>query len=106
LTIYRDQTDVFYDSPHAYLERHFPSTVNLDFPPSPLPTSIPGAVDTRMDRWEHMWPRYLVFFGALLEEDGVRLMFEERGYKEVWKKDGWDGDVRRRGGVRLWRHSS
>jgi len=105
LASYRDQTDVFYHSPQAYLRHHFPAKVDLSFPPSPFPKSIPGVLEQGDDVWEHRWPKYIVLFGVLLHEDGVRNLLKERGYSEVWKRGrSWEGDERRKGGVRVWKH--
>lgn len=109
LTTYRDQTNVFFHAPHDYLHKYFPSRVNPSFPPSSFPASIPGAPANRLDTlnkypWVHEWPRYLVLFGALLEQEGVKRLFEEKGYKEVWKKGReWEGEGDRKGGVRIWK---
>jgi hypothetical protein len=105
LTAYRDQTDIFFESPLDYIERRFPPTVNTLFPPSPFPTSVPGLVQDRVDEWEHEWPRHLVLFGVLLEEEGVQPLLEEKGYRQVWKAgQGWADNARRSGGVRVWRY--
>jgi phosphatidylinositol glycan class B len=46
-------------------------------------------------------------FGALLEEDGVRQLLQEKGYEEVWAgRNGFEEDERRRGGMRLWKWAS
>jgi phosphatidylinositol glycan class B len=111
LATYRDQTGVFFDSPHDYLQTYFPSKVNPLFPPSPFPTSIPGVPAPSLSNsdaypWTHEWPRYLVFFGALLREEGVRTLLEEKGFREVWKKGReWEGEGYRTGGVRVWKWS-
>ncbi|KAG6867818.1 hypothetical protein C0993_010673 [Termitomyces sp. T159_Od127] len=104
LLTYRDQTDVFFASPTEYLRTRFPSRVDPSFPPSPFPTSIPGAPHPDNYLWAHEWPRYLVFFGALLEKEGVRNTLEARGYREVWKRGRmWEGEGQRKGGVRVWK---
>ncbi|CDO73566.1 Glycosyltransferase Family 22 protein [Trametes cinnabarina] len=101
---YKDQTDVFYESPMRYLKTRFPASVNLAFPPSPLPRSKPGLEIPKLHPWRHEWPQNLVFFGALLEEPGLQELFLDLGYREVWKAEyGWEGDNRRKGGVRVWR---
>ncbi|OSD08566.1 glycosyltransferase family 22 protein [Trametes coccinea BRFM310] len=101
---YKDQTDVFYESPLEYLKTRFPHHVNVAFPPSPLPRSKPGLDTDELYPWRHEWPQNLVFFGALLEQPGVRELFLDLGYREVWKAEyGWEGDGRRKGGVRVWR---
>jgi phosphatidylinositol glycan class B len=112
LTSYRDQTDVFYESPYHYFHHYFPSDVDPSFPPSSWPTSIPGeAVSSSHGPlpafpWAHEWPQYLVLFGALLKENGVRKTLEEKGYKEVWRKGReWEGEGNRKGGVRVWKWS-
>ncbi len=57
--------------------------------------------------WRHEWPQDLVFFGALLDQEGVRDLLDQQGYEEVWSADyGWEGDGRRKGGVRVWRYRS
>ncbi|PCH37875.1 glycosyltransferase family 22 protein [Wolfiporia cocos MD-104 SS10] len=99
--LYQDQTDVFFNSPAAYLRAYFPSTVDPAFPPSPYPSTPPGAMADRP--WRHEWPQYIVCFGALLENGEVRAIMEMNRYREVWKSEsGWEGDPRRRGGVRVW----
>ncbi|KAI0040325.1 glycosyltransferase family 22 protein [Auriscalpium vulgare] len=100
--VYKDQTDVFYESPRAYLTIHFPSRVDEAFPPSPRPTSTPGAPPSAQP-WKHTWPSHLVFFGALLDSDGVEQLLAAEGYGEAWRAgNGLEEDWRRRGGVRVW----
>ncbi|KAJ7085838.1 glycosyltransferase family 22 protein [Mycena belliarum] len=108
---YRDQTKVFFQSPYRYLEERFPSTVDPAFPLSPFPTSVPGAIESSAAEageypWVHTWPQYLVLFGALLEEEGVQKLLEQRRYKEVWSAGrAWEGDSdERKGGVRVWKY--
>ncbi|KIL00916.1 glycosyltransferase family 22 protein [Paxillus rubicundulus Ve08.2h10] len=115
---YKDQTDVFFESPISYIKNHFPARVDHTFPPSPYPSSVPNAtfiqtiqtVKTQSGSWDlgwrHEWPRYIVCFGALLEEPGMRALFNGNGYLEVWK-GGWDweGEGKRRGGVRVWEYT-
>ncbi|KAF8077743.1 glycosyltransferase family 22 protein [Lyophyllum atratum] len=104
LTTYHDQTDVFFQSPLDYLQSRFPTRVNPTFPSSPFPTSIPGDAAPSGYPWAHEWPRYLAFFGALLEEEGVRTLLEAKGYREVWKKGRtWEGEGQRKGGVMVWK---
>jgi phosphatidylinositol glycan class B len=105
LTTCQDQTSVFYESPRGYLELYFPQEVDPSFPPSPFPASIPGVTTRGKDVWEHRWPKYLVLFGSLLGEDGVRLLLEGKGYGEIWKAGReWEGEGKRQGGVRVWRY--
>ena len=110
-----DQTNVFYNSPIDYLKSYFPQDVDPLFPASPFPTSIPGTVTAfqtlpsgeRTYPWKHEWPRYLVFFGNLLQENGVRQLLVEKGYKQVWKGGReWEGEGRRKGGVMVWKWSN
>lgn len=116
---YRDQTDVFFESPVAYLQSHFPPRVNNSFPPSPSPISVPdasfvsslAAIELRGGLWDlgwrHEWPKYLVMFGALLNEPGILPLLQERGYHEVWKGGWeWEGEGKRKGGVRVWHHGT
>ncbi|KAF8226733.1 glycosyltransferase family 22 protein [Tricholoma matsutake] len=111
LATYRDQTDSFFDSPHNYLQTCFPSEVDPLFSPSPFPTSIPGVTTPSLSGpdaypWAHEWPQYLVFFGSLLQQEGVRELLEQRGFREVWKKGReWEGEGHRKGGVRVWKWS-
>lgn len=103
LETYKDQSDVFYESPIAYLRNHFPPAVDLGFPPSPLPSSKPGLIDLTPDQWNHTWPSHLIFFGVLLEHDDIAILLESLGYEEIWKSwNGWEQDSRRRGGIRVW----
>ncbi|EIW60158.1 glycosyltransferase family 22 protein [Trametes versicolor FP-101664 SS1] len=105
VTEYQDQTDVFYASPLEYLETRFPDRVNATFPPSFLPRSKPGVDAGEIHPWRHEWPQNLVFFGALLDDPDVRKLLLALGYEEEWKAEyGWEGDSRRRGGVRVWRY--
>ncbi|KAI0372949.1 glycosyltransferase family 22 protein [Pilatotrama ljubarskyi] len=105
VTAYKDQTDVFYESPLQYLKTRFPDRVDASFPPSPLPRSQPGTDTHGMYPWRHEWPQNLVFFGALLEQPGVHELLVGLGYGEVWRAEhGWEGDSRRKGGVRVWRY--
>ena len=102
---YRDQTDVFYASPLDYLEKYFPAAVDPAFPPSVYPVTPPGSTDAF--RWSHTWPSHIVFFGALLENDGIKGRLNDLGYREVWAKgNGIEEDRRRRGGVRVWKWMS
>ncbi len=108
LVHYRDQTDVFYDSPISYLRTYFPLKVNTSFPLSPYPATAPGTlVEPSSDGrypWRHEWPTHLLFFGCLLEQEGIRQMFVEQGYIEIWKRGRhWEGDDKRKGGVRVWK---
>ncbi|KAF9240062.1 glycosyltransferase family 22 protein [Melanogaster broomeanus] len=115
---YRDQTDVFFESPISYIQAHFPAHVDPTFPPSPYPSSVPNVSFIQTLRtieiqsgswdleWRHEWPRYIVCFGVLLEEPGILALFKEKGYNEVWKGGWeWEGDAKRRGGVRVWEYS-
>ena len=115
LSTYMDQTNFFYNSPIHYLKSYFPQHVDPLFPASPFPTSIPGTVThfktlpsgERTYPWKHEWPRYLVFFGNLLQENGVRQLLNEKGYKQVWKGGReWEGEGKRKGGVMVWKWSS
>ncbi|KAF8136435.1 glycosyltransferase family 22 protein [Boletus edulis] len=114
-TEYRDQTDVFFESPISYIKSHFPVHVDPTFPLSPFAFSVANATFIQMLRaiekqsgswdlgWQHEWPKYAVFFGALLEEPGMRTLFEVNGYIEVWKGGWqWGGEGKRKGGVRVW----
>jgi phosphatidylinositol glycan class B len=107
LTTYKDQADVFYDSPMEYIRQHFPAEVDTTFPPSPFPSSIPGAVvqSANGEPWRHTWPQFLVMFGDLLADQGVRLLLETKGYGEVWSAGwGWEGEGKRKGGVKVWKY--
>ncbi|KAJ6525673.1 glycosyltransferase family 22 protein [Mycena capillaripes] len=111
-TTYRDQTTVFFASPHMYLEQRFPQSVDPAFPLSPFPTSVPGVLQSATAKpnqypWVHTWPQHLVFFGALLREDGVQKLLEQRGYTRVWSAGReWEGDSdERKGGVQVWRYA-
>ncbi|KIJ69063.1 glycosyltransferase family 22 protein [Hydnomerulius pinastri MD-312] len=114
---YKDQTDVFFNSPISYMQTHFPEHVNPTFPPSPYPSLVPDAsfIHTlqTVERdagswdlgWRHEWPKYVVLFGALLKEPGMRALCEGNGYIEVWKGGWeWEGEGQRRGGVRVWEY--
>ncbi|OCH87404.1 glycosyltransferase family 22 protein [Obba rivulosa] len=102
---YQDQTDIFYDSPIIYLERHFPKEVDPSFPPSPFPSTDPRKPLSLSDDWSHEWPQNIVLFGSLLSEPGVRDLLLRIGYREIWAREyGWEGDNRRQGGVRVWRY--
>ncbi|KAJ7063457.1 glycosyltransferase family 22 protein [Mycena amicta] len=107
LATYRDQTTIFFESPHKYLTTRFPDSVDPAFPPSAFPASVPGTRDPEPYPWAHSWPRHLVFFGALLQQEGVESLLEQRGYKEIWSAGRpWEGDSdERKGGVKVWRHS-
>jgi GPI mannosyltransferase 3 len=96
---------VFFNDPLRYLQERFPPNVSLSFPLSPYPVTPPGVSPPRKDPWIHEWPRNLIFFGALLEVDGVQNLLEQKGYKEVWKRGrSWEGDEdERKGGVRVWK---
>lgn len=109
---YRDQTDVFYDSPLDYLRTRFPSDVDLTFPPSSYPCSPPGlpleptgGEETRMEeesgKWKHEWPEYLVMFGHLLDSPGIHeYLTKTMRYRIVWREGhGFDEEPKRSGGV-------
>ncbi|KAJ4487707.1 glycosyltransferase family 22 protein [Lentinula aciculospora] len=104
LRAYRDQTKIFFANPHQYLIDRFPDRVDPIFPISPYPASIPGKAISD-DSWRHEWPRYLIFFGVLLEEPWVKDYIVEIGYTEVWRGGrSWEGDSdTRKGGVRVWK---
>ncbi|KAI6166935.1 glycosyltransferase family 22 protein [Pisolithus thermaeus] len=116
---YRDQSDLFFESPIRYILSHFPSQVDPLFPPSPFPSSVPDASfvsilgeieshDSSWDMgWRHEWPKYIVMFGALLQDPGILSVLQEKGYREIWKGGReWDGDERRKGGVRVWEYGT
>jgi len=109
---YKDQTDVFYDSPLEYLKARFPPDVNLTFPPSSYPCSPPGVPEKSIvndkethveesEKWKHEWPEYLVMFGHLLDSPGIReYLTETMRYKIVWRAGyGFDEEPNRSGGV-------
>lgn len=109
---YKDQTDVFYESPLDYLKTRFPPDVDLTFPPSNYPCSPPGLPEkpttgnenTSMEesgKWNHEWPEYLVMFGHLLDYPGIReYLTKTMRYKIVWRKGhGFDEEPKRAGGV-------
>jgi GPI mannosyltransferase 3 len=110
LSTYKDQTDIFYDSPIEYLQRYFPAQVDTTFPPSPFPSTTPGAVVqvTKDDigPWKHKWPQLLVTFGILWDDQDVKALLKSRGYNETWRAGwGWEGEGKRKGGVIVLRHS-
>lgn len=109
---YKDQTDVFYESPLEYLETRFPPDVDLTFPPSGYPSSPPGLPKKQVTgeeeahveergRWKHEWPEYLVMFGRLLDTPGIReYLTKTMRYKIVWRAGyGFDEEQNRSGGV-------
>ncbi|KAI0086193.1 glycosyltransferase family 22 protein [Irpex rosettiformis] len=97
---YRDQTDVFYESPVEYIRERFPPSVDPRFPASPKPFTVPGRPPPERYDWKHEWPQYLVMFGALLNEQEISNYLSDRGYRQVWHEErGWEGDRRRQGGV-------
>lgn len=106
---YKDQTDIFYEAPDAYLRTNFPSRVDASFPPSPFPASNPGTVieaeDGSTGPWRYEWPELLVMFSVLLENQGVRSQLEAKGYGEL-KSIGWnwEGEGKRRGSVKIWKY--
>ncbi|KAG1826924.1 glycosyltransferase family 22 protein [Suillus subaureus] len=114
---YKDQTDIFFEAPLEYMRTHFPSRVDISYPPSPFASSVPNVtfmetlqVIEQSSRswdlgWRHEWPQYIVLFGALLREPGVLDLFRDQGYEEVWKGGfEWEGEGQRRGAVRVWKH--
>ncbi|KAJ8473574.1 hypothetical protein ONZ45_g16249 [Pleurotus djamor] len=101
LTTYRDQTDIFYESPMEYILEYFPSSVDPSFPVSKHPATLAGSTSVA---WSHEWPRHLVFFGQLLGFEGVEELLLGLGYNEVWRRGfDWEGDDKRKGGVRVWK---
>ncbi|KZP21235.1 glycosyltransferase family 22 protein [Athelia psychrophila] len=110
-TSYLDQTDIFFESPREYLENNFPPTVDTTYPPSPFPASPPGiaieVADGSTGPWKHEWPKNLVMFGALLQDQDVKALVEALGYSEVWRAGwDWEGEGKRRAGVRVLQHLS
>ena len=115
LSTYKDQTNVFFDSPSTYLQTYFPLHVDQTFLLSLFPASLPGVSSTPSKQnasgkfiypWRHEWPTHLIFFGNLLQEEGVRDTLERQGYKEVWKAGReWEGEGDRKGGARVWKWS-
>ncbi|KAG9010328.1 glycosylphosphatidylinositol anchor biosynthesis, partial [Tulasnella sp. 427] len=102
ISTYQHQERVFFNDPITYIQSRFPSRVNEDFPPSPLPSSPPG--NSSVTEWAHNWPSHLAFFGHLTEAypDVIQLL-QSKGYRESWKtNNGWEEDERRRGGVQVW----
>jgi len=113
LATYKDQTNIFFDSPKDYLLTYFPAEVNVSFPLSSYPSSITGTIAPKpmvtesgklLHPWRHEWPSYLVFFGHLLQEEGVASILEEKGYREIQKSGrDWEGEGKRKGGARVWK---
>lgn len=106
LETYEDQTRVFFTSPSRYFTDRFPKQVNPTFPKSPYPSTVPGGGTNGAGiPWRHEWPRYLVLFGALLEEEDVHSLLLGKGYEEIWSAGrSWEGDTdERKGGVRVWK---
>ena len=112
IDLYKDQTDVFYESPLEYLKTRFPPDVDLTFPPSSYPCSPPGLPEKSIvgneeagveesERWKHEWPEYLVMFGHLLDSPGVReYLTKTMRYNIVWQAGyGIDEEPKRSGGV-------
>jgi GPI mannosyltransferase 3 len=99
---YKDQSDVFYESPHAYLLRYFPPVVNHTFPPSRLPRTMAGQIGDV--EWEHEWPLYLVMYGSLVESRGVKDLILDRGYINVWEGGSGLGEERRQGKMIIWKY--
>ncbi|KAF9649566.1 hypothetical protein BDM02DRAFT_3094507 [Thelephora ganbajun] len=109
---YKDQTDIFYESPLEYLKTRFPPDVDLTFPPSSYPSSPPGLPEKLIigdgdtyveesEKWKHEWPEYLVMFGHLLDSPGIReYLTKTMWYKVVWRAGyGFDEESNRSGGV-------
>lgn len=115
LSTFKDQTNVFFESPDNYIQTYFPKHVNPDFPLSTFPTSLsgvsspPSVVDASgkiLYPWKHEWPTHLIFFGDLLREEGIHDTLKKQGYKEIWKAGReWEGEGKRKGGVRVWKWS-
>ena len=110
LSTYRDQTDVFYESPSFYLLNYFPRGVDSVFPPSPTPSTTPGNPDGSHGNWKHEWPSHLVFFESLIQDRSegktVQLILSSNGYVEVGRGgNGWEEDSRRRGDVLVWEYN-
>jgi len=108
---YKDQTDVFYESPLEYLKTRFPPDVDLTFPPSSYPCSPPGPPEKPIagdevhveesEKWKHEWPEYLVMFGHLLDSPGIhQYLTKTMRYNVVWWAGyGFDEEPNRSGGV-------
>jgi len=105
---YKDQTDVFYESPLEYFKTRFPPDVDLTFPPSSYPCSPPGLPEKSVvahveesEQWEHEWPEYLVMFGHLLDTPGIHeYLIKAMRYSIVWRAGyGFDEEPHRSGGV-------
>ncbi|KAM0786678.1 hypothetical protein ACM66B_002125 [Microbotryomycetes sp. NB124-2] len=118
-TTYRDQSDVFYESPATYLFERFPREVDPEFPPSPviLPDELARLQrDGKTPDWRHEWPSHIVVFEALLQTSvekqlvspansnatlTIRDVLAQNGYVEIkrlWNSV-WHEDERRRGDV-------
>lgn len=107
ISIYRDQTDVFYMSPLSYLQTNFPKTVDPSFPPSPYPSTSPASPPPEDEKWDHRWPSHLAFFDSLMKEEkdglNIRNYLRNLGYREAWiGENGPEEDWRRRGAIRIW----
>lgn len=62
-------------------------------------------VDGSAGPWKHEWPELFIMFGILLEDEGVRLLLDSRGYSEIWSAgQRWEGEGKRRGGVKVWKY--
>jgi len=48
----------------------------------PAPEPIVSEAGQLLYPWKHEWPRYLIFFGHLLKQEGVKTYLEGKGYKE------------------------
>ena len=107
---YKDQTDIFYESPLEYLRTRFPPDVDLTFPPSGYPHSPPGLPENvgdeevhveEREKWNHEWPEYLVMFGHLLDSPGIHeYLTKTMRYNIVWRAGyGFDEEPNRSGGV-------
>ncbi|KAI5479635.1 GPI mannosyltransferase 3 [Pseudohyphozyma bogoriensis] len=84
---YRDQTNIFYDSPIRYLQDRFPPLVDPSFPPSPFtfPSSSTKTVEYPNDLgWRHTWPSHVVVFDVLLRDEGVQELLGCSGAQVEW----------------------
>ncbi|KIY43506.1 glycosyltransferase family 22 protein [Fistulina hepatica ATCC 64428] len=119
-TTYKDQTTIFFDDPHTYLESHFPPSVDPRFPASERAVTSPGSAVPQTRRqltqqdgdspeilyydtppWKYQWPRLLVFYGALVERNDIRALFLQKGYRQVWSST--YGDIQADGTHGPWR---
>ncbi|KAK5110751.1 hypothetical protein LTR62_005628 [Meristemomyces frigidus] len=99
--IYKDEGDIFYNHPAAWIEENLRSRDAILL--APRGGEGKGQVQARQgDAGKRAWPEFLVFFEQLAPVMGAVL--EGTKYRECWRgfNTHWHDDERRKGDVVVW----